>query len=62
MSLDDMLSEGTSSIDDFIKRKFAEAEIGLFDDERPERQLLLNPGAEYVVRDTDAAFVISPRG
>ena len=58
MSLDDMLSEGTSSIDDFIKRKFAEAEIGPLEDQPAALQLLLTPPAEYVVRDTDSAFVI----
>ena len=58
MSLDDMLSEGTSSIDDFIKRKFAEAEIGPFDDQKAALQLVLTPAAEYLVRDTDSAFVI----
>ena len=58
MSLDDMLSEGTSSIDDFIKRKFAEAEIGPLEDQPAALQLLLTPSPEYVVRDTDSAFVI----
>ena len=58
MSLDDMLSEGTSSIDDFIKRKFAEAEIGPLEDQPAALQLLLTPPADYVVRDTDSAFVI----
>jgi voltage-gated potassium channel len=58
MSLDDMLSEGTSSIDEFIKRKFAEAEIGPLEDQKAASQLVLTPSADYVVRDTDWAFVI----
>ncbi len=58
MSLDDILSAGSSAIDDFIKVKFAEAEIEVAEGQGPEVQIKLNPGADYVVRDTDVAFLI----
>ena len=62
MSMEDMLGEGTSSIDQFIQKKFSEAEIGLFSDEKSDLQLLLNPGSDYLIRDTDTAFVIKAVG
>ena len=62
MSMEDMLGEGTSSIDQFIQKKFYEAEIGLFSDEKSDLQLLLNPGSDYLIRDTDTAFVIKAVG
>ena len=58
VSLDEMLSEGSTAIDEFIKRKFAEAETTLFDQEKPELQIVLNPDPGYVLRDSDFAFVI----
>ena len=45
MSLDDILSAGSSAIDEFIKAKFAEAEIEVADGQGPEVQIKLNPGA-----------------
>jgi voltage-gated potassium channel len=58
MSLDDILSEGSSAIDAFIKQKFAEAELDVFEGEREELRIRLNPGRDYVIRDNEAAFVI----
>jgi voltage-gated potassium channel len=58
MSLDDILSEGSSAIDAFIKQKFAEAELDVFESEGEELRIRLNPGGEYVVKDNEAAFVI----
>lgn len=58
MSLDDILSEGSSAIDAFIKQKFAEAELDVFEGEKEELQIRLNPGADYVIKDNEAAFVI----
>ncbi len=59
MTLDDILSEDSSAIDEFIKRKFAEAEIDLAEEEtKEELQIKINPGKDYVIKDTDSAFVL----
>jgi voltage-gated potassium channel len=58
MSLQDILSEGSPAIDAFIKQKFAEAELDVFEGEREELQIRLNPGAAYVIRQDESAFVI----
>jgi voltage-gated potassium channel len=58
MSLDDILSEGSSAIDAFIKAKFAEAELDVFEGEKQELEIRLNPGSEYVIKDNESAFVI----
>jgi voltage-gated potassium channel len=58
MSLDDILSEGSSAIDAFIKQKFAEAELDVFEGEKEEFQIRLNPGVDYVIKENEAAFVI----
>jgi voltage-gated potassium channel len=58
MSLDDILSEGSSAIDAFIKAKFAEAELDVFEGEKEELEIKLNPGADYVIKENEAAFVI----
>jgi voltage-gated potassium channel len=58
MSLDDILSEGSSAIDAFIKEKFAEAELDVFEGEKEELEIRLNPGSEYVIKDNESAFVI----
>ncbi len=58
ISLDDILSEGSSAIDAFIKQKFAEAELDVFEEEKEELQIKLNPGPDYVIKDTDSAFII----
>jgi voltage-gated potassium channel len=58
MSLDDILSEGSSAIDAFIKQKFAESELDVFEEEKQEINITLNPGADYTIKDTDSAFLI----
>ncbi len=58
ISLDDILSAGSSAIDEFIKQKFAEAEISVDAGRGPAMNVMLNPGAEYIVRETDVAFLI----
>ncbi len=59
MTLDDILSGDSSAIDEFIKRKFAEAEIDLMEEgEKEELEIKLNPGKDYVIRDTDSAFLL----
>jgi voltage-gated potassium channel len=59
MNLDDILSDDSSSIDAFIKRKFMEAEIDLAEEQKSAAQVRLSPPADYVMRDTDKVFVIS---
>jgi len=59
MTLDDILSDDSSAIDAFIKRKFAEAEIDLYESaEKEELQIKLNPGKDYTIRDNDSAFIL----
>jgi len=58
MTLDDILSDDSSGIDAFIKRKFQEAEIDLLEEEKEEMKIKINPGTDYVIKDTDWAFVI----
>ncbi|MFP4364072.1 MAG: ion channel [Spirochaetia bacterium] len=58
MSLDDILSEDSSGIDDFIKRKFQEAEIDLGEQELNEANIQLCPKPDYIIKDTDVAFII----
>ncbi len=58
MSLDDLLSDDASAIDSFIKRKFQEAEFDLAGEMKGRSDVKINPGADYVIRDSDAAFVV----
>jgi voltage-gated potassium channel len=58
VSLEDILAEGSSAIDSFIKQKFAEAEMDVLEGEKEELQVRLNPGADYVIRVDEAAFLI----
>ena len=58
MTLDDLLSEGSDAIDDFIKKKFKEAEVNLLEEEKEEHKILLSPTQDYILSETDIAFVI----
>jgi voltage-gated potassium channel len=58
VSLTDIVSNDSSAIDDFIRRKFQESDISLEDEENASRDVKLNPGPGYLIRETDAAFVI----
>ena len=58
ISLDDILSEGSSAIDSFIKKKFAEAELDLDENQGEELQIRLAPGGDYLIQEAEAAFVI----
>ncbi len=58
MTLDDILSDDSSGIDAFIKRKFQEAEIDLLEEEKEEMKIKINPGTDYIIKDSDWAFVI----
>lgn len=58
ITLDDLLSEGSDAIDTFIKKKFKEAEVTIGEEEKEEHRILLNPAQDYVLNETDIAFVI----
>jgi voltage-gated potassium channel len=58
MSIDTFLSDDPSSIDEFIKRKFAESERDYFSDTGGKTQTILNPAWDYVISDNDRALVI----
>lgn len=58
VTLDDILSSSTGAIDDFIKRKFAEASIDIGSDQKGQGKARLAPKAEYVIGDTDVGFVV----
>jgi voltage-gated potassium channel len=59
LSIDDFLSDDPSSIDEFIKRKFAESEKDFFSDTGGKTQTILNPPWDYVITGNDRALIIS---
>lgn len=58
ISLNDILSDDYSAIDEFIRRKFAEAQE-FFEGEKSRANIRINPGNEYVIDANDVAFVIA---
>jgi voltage-gated potassium channel len=60
VSLDDILAGDSSAIDDFIKRKFAESDTEYFAEEKKALDIRVNPGAGYVLRDTDRLYLVGP--
>ncbi|HUW69953.1 MAG TPA: ion channel [bacterium] len=58
VTLDDILSSSSGAIADFIKRKFAEAQIDIGSDQQPHGKTRLAPSPDYVIAGTDVAFVI----
>lgn len=58
MALEDLLSDDSSAIDAFIKRKFQEAELDLSRETGTGDEIRLAPGPDYVIRDTDWAFTV----
>jgi len=58
VTLDDILSGSSGAIDDFIKRKFAEAAIDIGSDDKPAGKARLAPGPDYVIGGSDVAFVV----
>ncbi len=58
VTLDDILSSNTGAIDDFIKRKFAEAEIDIGADQQGQGKTRLSPAPEYIITETDVAFIV----
>lgn len=59
VTLDEMLGEGSSYIDDFIRRQFERADMSRYlRGGRMEPQVRLNPPAHYVVGEGDVALVL----
>lgn len=58
IAFEDILSDDTSAIDVFIKRKFAEAAIDLGEEGKEEESVLINPESDHVITDTESAFLI----
>jgi voltage-gated potassium channel len=58
MSLDDMLSDDSSSIDAFIKRKFMEAEIDIGEEQEHGLDIQISPSPDYNIKDTDSLFIL----
>ena len=61
INLDDILSQDSSAIDDFIKATFAEAGEDLTDESR-NININLNPDDSYVIKENEMAVVIMPPG
>ena len=57
VTLDDLLSDDSSAIDAFIKRKFEEAKI-IVDDSGIQNKVKLSPDPSYVISEADIAFLI----
>ncbi len=58
VSLDDLLSDNTSAIDTFIKRKFMEAEVDLAAAASAGSAVHLAPKSDHIIAEGDLAFVI----
>lgn len=56
LSVDDILSDDISSVDDFIKRKFMEA--GRSTEDLETTSVNLNPSLDYIIRSNDMAVVL----
>lgn len=56
LSVDDILSDDISSVDDFIKRKFLEA--GRSTDELEMTSININPPLDYKIKEIDLAIVL----
>ncbi len=58
MGLEDMLSDDSSSIDAFIKKKFMEAEIDISEEQEQDVEIHIVPDPEYKIKDTDSVFIL----
>lgn len=58
MSLEDMLSDDSSSIDAFIKRKFQEAEINIGEQQEQGVDIQISPSPDYHIKETDSLFIL----
>ncbi len=60
ITLDDILGDDSlGAIDQFIKKKFSEVESDYFGDQKPQFNVRLNPGGNYIIQKIDSAFIIS---
>ncbi len=59
ITLDDILSDESGGIDQFIKKKFSEVENDYFGDDKPQINVKINPGDNYIIQDIDTAFLIT---
>ena len=60
INLEDILGEDTSALDDFIKRKFAEAAEAAATKDNVQDKVHLNPGDDYIIHEEDKALLIAP--
>jgi voltage-gated potassium channel len=58
VSLEDLMSDDSSAIDAFIRKKFAESSLDMGAAARGGAEIKLNPGPGYLLRENDVAFVI----
>lgn len=58
VSMTELLSDDSSAIDQFIKRKFKEADIDISKEGFGESEVKLNPGSHYIIKSQDLAFII----
>lgn len=61
-NMEDILVGDSDSIDDFIRRKFAEAGRNLETESKGRLTVTMNPGREYRITDRDYAVVLAPAG
>lgn len=61
MKLSDILTDDTSAIDQFIKKKFQEANLETLTSGSGKFQIKINPGNNYAVRENDEALVIQAK-
>jgi voltage-gated potassium channel len=59
VALDDLLSDSSSAIDGFIKRKFMEADINLAAETSAGSEVRLAPGPDYLLKEGDLAFIVA---
>jgi len=59
IGLEDILGEDSSALDDFIKRKFAEASESYWQKENVRNKVRLNPGDDYIIQERDKAILIA---
>jgi len=58
MTFEDLISDDSSAIDAFIKRKFRESSLDMGSGGLPGERIRLNPGADCLIREGDSAFVL----
>lgn len=58
MTFEDLISDDSSAIDAFIKRKFKESSLDMGSGGQVGDRIRLNPGADCLIREGDCAFVL----